>query len=127
MASDSDQVRILADGCPPDMEKFAFDIEVHAPDLDSTDVTKRKTGWVDASYGSETVGYLYFGFVGDDVMITSIKTAAEFRCRGCARQMFDSLVAHFPDRAIRDGGNSNDEVGDFVLGRWREQGILNDL
>lgn len=120
-----EKVEVLLNGCPEDYSQFKFDIVVNEPDPDAPSVYDQKNAQVVASYG-ERAGTLLYGFVFDEVWMTKIETVEKFRCRGCARQMYEALVAHYPDRPVRDAGNSNEPVGDFVLSRCRAEGILGD-
>jgi hypothetical protein len=120
------KVKILPNGCPDELPQLTFDVVVSEPDPDAEDVYDRKNSTVVATYDGELAGQLLYGFLGDEVWMTKIDTIEKFRCRGCARQMYDALVGHYLDRKVRDGGNSNEPVGDFVLERWRREGILND-
>lgn len=119
-----DKITIYEDGCPDDIPQLDFDVVVHEPDPNAANIRARKNGEVKAYFKGDLAGELLFGFVSDEVLMTRMKTVKKFRCRGCARQMYDALVAHFPDNEVKDGASSNDPVGDVVLGRWRGKGIL---
>ena len=121
-----ERVEILPDGCPDELLQLRFDVLVNEPDPDAESVYDRNNAQVIATYEGEHAGSLIYGFIFDEVWMTKINTVEKFRCRGCARQMYDALVAHYPDRKVKDGGNSNEAVGDFVLERWRKEGIIED-
>jgi hypothetical protein len=118
---------IFPDGCPEDLPKLEFNVVVDEPDPDAPDVASQKKSKVTATYNGEAAGELEYGFVINDVLITRMKTVEKYQCRGCATQMIEALIAHYPDREVKDGGNSNEPVGDVVLTRWRENGILRDV
>lgn len=117
---------IYPDGCPDDLPKLKFDVVVNEPDPDSPDVVQRKTSSVVATYEGKPAGELLYGFVFEVAHITRMKTVEEFQCRGCATQMIEALIAHYPNRDVKDGGSANEPVGDVVLTRLRDKGILKD-
>jgi hypothetical protein len=121
-----EKVETLPNGCPEELPPLKFDIVVNEPDPEAGSLYDQKNAEVVATYEGEHGGNLLYGFMVNEVWITKINTVEKFRCRGCARQMYDALVKHYSDRKVKDGGNSNEPVGDFVLARWRKQGILND-
>jgi hypothetical protein len=114
--------------CPEGLEKYEFEVDANPPDPDAPNIRDRKNSSVKAKYRGVDAGHLDYG-IGPwpgTVSITRMETYDPFKCRGCATQMREALQAAFPDLRIVDGGNSNEPVGDVVLDKWRDQGVISD-